>query len=131
LTAHTQLAIYSQVDIRYFIAGSGRNPTLEFIVDLPADLAAEVQADIAEVGEHPEDPAVVWRWITGASPMREIKTRDYRTFFFIEAGIVWVINCCKKQDQEHAIEVARERMKELRKQIADYVGQLRAEAEKK
>lgn len=119
------------MDIRYFTLGSGRNPTLELIRGLPRDLAAEIQADLAEVGEHPDDPAVAWRWITGVSPMREIKTRDYRTFFFVEAGTVWIINCCKKQDQDHAIQVAAERMKSLRKQIAEYVGRLRAEAEKR
>lgn len=131
MTAYIHLVIYSQVDIRYFASGSGRNPTLEFILGLPTDIAAEIQADIAEVGEHPDDPAVVWRWITGATPMREVKTRDYRTFFFVEAGTVWIINCCKKQDQDHAIEVAAARMKVLRKQIAEYEGRSRVEADER
>jgi mRNA-degrading endonuclease RelE of RelBE toxin-antitoxin system len=126
------LAIHIQVDIRYYVSSNRTNPTLDFIDALPPEIRAQIKGDIAEVGERPHDPSVVWRWITGHSPMREIKTGGYRTFFFIEAEFIWVLNCAKKEAQEHAIRVAADRMKSLRREIAEYVQALKKrEAEKR
>jgi phage-related protein len=43
----------------------------------------------------------------------EIKNGGYRTFFFVDRGELWVLHCCRKQDQRHGIEVASERMKQV------------------
>ncbi len=51
------------------------------------------------------------RSITGHAPMMEIRTGGYRTFFVVDRGEMWVLNCCKKQDQRHGIGIAADRMK--------------------
>ena len=43
--------------------------------------------------------------------MKEIRTGQYRTYFVADRGELWVLGCCKKQDQRHAIEVAAARMR--------------------
>ena len=43
--------------------------------------------------------------------MMEIRTDDYRTFFVVDRSEMWVLHCCKKQDQRRGIGVAAERMR--------------------
>jgi putative component of toxin-antitoxin plasmid stabilization module len=44
----------------------------------------------------------------------EIRTGGYRTFYCVVGGVMWLLHGCKKQDQDAGIEVARERMKQVR-----------------
>ena len=38
----------------------------------------------------------------------------YRTLYRVEGGVMRLLHGCKKQDQDAGIEVARERMKQVR-----------------
>jgi phage-related protein len=43
----------------------------------------------------------------------EIRTGNYRTFYYFAQEMVVVLHSCKKEDQDHGIKVAYKRMKEL------------------
>jgi hypothetical protein len=49
----------------------------------------------------------------GSHGLFEIRTGGYRTFFCLEAGTMWLLHGCRKQDQVAGIAVARERMRRL------------------
>ena len=97
----------------FYGTDAGRFPARDFIEKLPAQAAALIYADIAAFAKHGEQAPVSWKWIKGHSPMRELRTRAYRTLFSVVEGRMWILETCKKQDQAAAIERAVARMKEL------------------
>jgi hypothetical protein len=88
----------------------------EFLDGLPAHIRACVMGDVELVARHGRAAPVSVRAIKGARNrgMNEIRTGGYRTFFCVEAGVMWILNGCKKQNQLAGIEVAGERMRRLR-----------------
>ncbi len=98
--------------IRYFsLQGQKTGPVIDAIVVLPAKLRAAIIADIGLVAEYGFKAPVSVRSITGHTPMHEIRTGQYRTFFAVDRNEMWILACCKKQDQRRTIEQAAERMK--------------------
>ena len=95
-------------EIRYLAAAD------KFISSLEARHRARILADIELISRLGFRAPVSVRTITGHSPMWEVKNGDYRTFFFIDDGVMWILHACKKQDQRHGITAAAERMKALR-----------------
>lgn len=83
---------------------------------LPASIRALVLGDIALVAEHGRLAPVSVKAIKGPQNwgLLEIRTGGYRTFYCVVGGVMWVLHGCKKQDQDAGIEVARERMKQVR-----------------
>jgi phage-related protein len=49
--------------------------------------------------------------IKGHAPLLDLRTGQYRTFFVMDRAEMWILHCCKKQDQRHGIEMADERMR--------------------
>lgn len=43
--------------------------------------------------------------------MFEIRTGGYRTFFVVDRDAMWILHCCKKDDQRRGIDVADDRMR--------------------
>lgn len=43
--------------------------------------------------------------------MFEIRTQGFRTFFIVDRNEMWILHCCKKDDQRRGIEIADERMR--------------------
>ena len=97
-----------RVAIRYFVAAD------KFISSLESRFRAAIRADIELVAELGLRAPVSARTISGNSPMWEIKNGDYRTFFVIDDGVMWILHACKKQDQRHGIGVAADRMRAVR-----------------
>lgn len=49
----------------------------------------------------------------GSRGLFEIRTGGYRTFYCVDAGVMWLLHGCKKQDQDAGIVAARGRMKRV------------------
>ncbi len=97
--------------IQYFaLEGQSESPVVRFIEDLPARFRAAILSDVERVAEYGLKSPVSIKGIKGHAPMFEIRTGSYRTFLVFDRGEVWVLNCCKKQDQRRAIDVAADRM---------------------
>ena len=96
------------VEIRYLVAAD------KSIAELGAKYRAAIRADLEIVARAGMRAPVSVKTITGHSPMWELKNGDYRTFFMIDDGVLWVLAVCKKQDQRRTIHVAADRMKALR-----------------
>ncbi len=99
-----------------FETRAGRRPVEDFLDRLPASVRALVLGDIALVAEHGRLAPVSVKAIKGPQNrgLLEIRTGGYRTFYCVVGGVMWVLHGCKKQDQDAGIEVARERMKQVR-----------------
>jgi phage-related protein len=98
--------------VRYFrLEGQRSSPADDAITALPARFRAAIRSDIEAVAEYGIKAPASIRTITGQSPMMEIRTGQYRTLFIVDRGELWILGCCKKQDQRHAIGLASERMK--------------------
>ena len=69
---------------------------------------------IHTLAEHGDNAPVSRKPVKGCSPMRQLTTGGYRTFYYIADNTVVVLHVCKKQDQKHGIQLAYRRMKELR-----------------
>jgi len=101
-----------RLTIRYFgLEGQRSSPANDEIMAVPARFRSAVRSDIDAVAEHGLKAPASIRSITGHTPMKEIRTGQYRTYFVADRGELWVLGCCKKQDQRHAIEVAAARMR--------------------
>ncbi len=100
------------LEIRYFaLEGQETSPVVEFIESLEARFRAAIISDIERVAEYGFKAPVSLKSIKGHTPMIEIRNGNYRTLFVVDRGEMWILNCCKKQDQRAAIMVAAERMK--------------------
>lgn len=104
------------LDVRMFETPAGRRPVRDFLDGLPASMRALVLGDIALVAEHGRLAPVSVKAIKGAQNrgLLEIRTGGYRTFYCVSGGVMWLLHGCKKQDQGAGIEVARQRMKQVR-----------------
>jgi hypothetical protein len=97
--------------IRYFaLKGQGEGPVVKFIESIAPKFRAAIISDVERVAEYGFKAPVSIKSINGHAPMFEIRTGDYRTLLVADRQELWVLNCCKKQDQRAAIEVASERM---------------------
>src|SRR5574341_437963 len=107
--------MYHSSDVRMFETPAGRQPMREFLDGLPAHDRACVMGDVELVARHGRTAPVSVKAIKGAKNrgMFEIRTGGYRTFYCMEAGVMWLLHGCKKQDQIAGIDVARERMKRV------------------
>lgn len=98
--------------IKYFAyEGDEVGPVLAAIEEIPARFRAAILSDIERVAEYGFKAPVSVRSIKGHSPMVEIRTGGYRTFFVVDRREMWILACCKKQDQRRTIDVAHDRMK--------------------
>ncbi len=98
--------------IRYFaLQGQRASPVVEFIETLEARFRAAILSDIERVAGYGFKAPVSMKSIKGHTPMMEIRNGGYRTFFVVDRGEMWILHCCKKQDQRPGIEVASDRMK--------------------
>jgi hypothetical protein len=104
------------LDVRMFETPAGRRPVQGFLDGLPAASRALVLGDIALVAEHGRQAPVSVKAIKGPRNrgLVEIRTGGYRTFFCVAGGVMWLLHGGKKQDQDAGIELARERMKQVR-----------------
>jgi len=96
------------VEVRYLVAAD------KFIMSLESRYQSAITADRDQIAEMGFKAPVSAKSITGKSPMWEVKNGGYRTFFFIDNRVLWVLHSCKKQDQKHGMRLATERMKTLR-----------------
>lgn len=98
-----------------FQTPAGRRPVREFLDALAPQIRALVMADVELLARHGRAAPVSVKAIKGAKNrgLLEIRTGGYRTFFCLEAGVMWLLHGCKKQDQEAGIGVARERMRRI------------------
>lgn len=99
--------------IRYYATGAGRSQPVEFLNGLMPDMRAQIVADIALLSEHLGNAPVSWKPIKGKRYLYEIRIGNYRVFYFVRKGVLWVLHACKKQDQRRGIEAAANRMKEV------------------
>ncbi len=98
--------------IRYYrLEGQRTSPVVEAIDAVPAKFRAAILSDIELVGEYGFSAPVSLRSVKGHTPMVEIRTGAYRTFFVVDRGELWVLGCVKKQDQDRGIESAAKRMR--------------------
>lgn len=99
--------------VGYYETASGRSPPQEFIADLAEPFRGSIRADIHTLAEHGAKAPVQRKSIKGHSPLWEIRTGGFRTFYYFTDGLLVVLHVCKKQDQEHGIWLAAKRMREL------------------
>ena len=98
--------------ILYFMfEGQDESPVVAVIEQIPARFRAAILSDIGRVAEYGFKSPVSMKSIKGHSPMFEIRTGGYRTFFVMDRNEMWILHCCKKDDQRRGIEVADERMR--------------------
>ncbi len=99
-----------------FETRAGRRPVEDFLEGLPVAMRALVVGDVTLVAMHGRMAPVSVKPIKGPrnKGLLEIRTGGYRTFYCEVAGVLWLLHGCKKQDQDAGIEVARERMKQVR-----------------
>lgn len=96
--------------IRYFAFEGQESPVVEFIDGLAARFGAAIYSDVELVAQYELGSPVSIKSIKGHSPMFEIRTGQYRTFFVFDRGEMWVLACCKKDDQKATIATAAQRM---------------------
>ncbi len=96
--------------VRWFATDKGRCPARAFIDSLEVKFQAAILADLAAIELHGDDAPVSRKTIKGHRPMVEIRTGQYRTFYVMKGGDLWVLGACKKQDQEQEIENCDRRM---------------------
>lgn len=98
--------------IQYFTyEGDDVGPVLAALEAIPARFRAAIVSDIERVAEYGFKAPVSVKSIKGHSPMIEIRTGGYRTFFVVDRNEMWILACCKKQDQRRTIDVAQDRMR--------------------
>lgn len=102
------------MQVGHYETAAGRRPAEDFIDGLPIEERAAIRNDIHVVAEYGRNAPASVKTITAHSPLREIRTLGYRTFFFVQKDLLIVLHCCKKQDQAHGIKLASKRMRELR-----------------
>ncbi len=104
---------WAPVEPVYFQSPAGNAPVRDVLSKLPEVQRAQILADITSFAELGDDAPVVWKWIKGKTnhPMRELKVGGHRVLFVVKDRRMWILEACKKQDQERAIRVAAARMK--------------------
>ncbi len=100
-----------RLDIRYFALEGSTSPVVKALEDIEDRFRAAILSDVERIAEYGLKAPVSLRSIKGHSPLMEIRNGIYRTFFVVDRNEMWVLHCCRKQDQRHGIEVASERMK--------------------
>lgn len=115
LPEYTQSVMYTPRGVRMFETPAGRQPMRDFLDGLPAHARASILGDVALVARHGRQAPVSVKAIRGAQNrgMLEVRTGGYRTFFCLDAGVMWLLHGCRKQDQVAGIAVARERMRRV------------------
>jgi hypothetical protein len=102
------------VRVGYYETAAGRSQPRDFIDALSEPYRGAIRADIHVVAEHGRDAPASMKPIKGHSPLWEIRTLDYRTFYYFEGDMLVVLHVCKKQDQKRGIKIAARRLRELR-----------------
>lgn len=97
--------------LRYFATAAGRSQPIDFLGALQGMERASIVADIEAYRVLGRNAPVSWKPIKGYAPMFEIRTRGFRTYCVVEAGVLWVLHVGRKQDQRRDIENAAKRMK--------------------
>lgn len=98
--------------ILYFrLEGQDASPVEDSLDDVPARFRAAILSDVERVAEYGFKAPVSVRSIKGHSPLCEIRTGGYRTFFVVDRNEMWILHCCKKDDQRRGIELAEDRMR--------------------
>ncbi len=100
--------------VGYYETAAGNRPTDDTLNEIAPRFAAQIQADIHTVATYGIKAPVRTKAIKGHSPLREIITGGFRTFYYCEDDTVIVLHVCKKDDQIQGIKLAAKRMKELR-----------------
>lgn len=96
----------------YFVLeGQKTSPAVDEIETAPKKIRASILSDIELVAEHGLRAPVSIKSITGHTPLRELRNGAFRTFFVVDRGELWVLHCCHKDDQQHGIGLADERMR--------------------
>jgi phage-related protein len=106
--------VYFGSECCYYTSATGRSEPQDFIARLAEPFRGSIRADIHTLAEHGDNAPVSRKPVKGCSPMRQLTTGGYRTFYYIADNTVVVLHVCKKQDQKHGIQLAYRRMKELR-----------------
>jgi len=99
--------------IRFFTTEAGRSQPLDFLKGLPERDRAFILADIDALVRYGFNAPISVKSIGGHSPMREIRTLGFRTFFVTNGQTIWILGCCKKEHQKREIKAAARRMKQL------------------
>lgn len=98
--------------IRWFaLEGQAESPVVETIERIPARDRAAIVSDVERVAVSGFKAPVSVRSIKGHSPLFEIRTKGFRTFFVVDRNEMWILHCCKKDDQRRGIDLADERMR--------------------
>jgi hypothetical protein len=95
----------------FMLEGQKASPVVEAIEGIPARTRAAILSDIERVAEYGFQAPVSVKSIKGHSPLFEIRTQGFRTFFIVDRNEMWILHCCKKDDQRRGIEIADERMR--------------------
>lgn len=101
-------------EVRFYATPAGRCPAQEFLEDLGDTDAAAILADIRAYAKDGDRAAVSWKWIKGQTPMKELRTGGFRTLFVLHDAAMWVLDICRKDEQERAIERAAARMRAVK-----------------
>jgi len=73
----------------------------------------EAAAIISDIEARAQGGAVKDKQLRGHAPMRQLTVWGYRVLYIINQEVLWVLEICKKQGQDAAIERAAKRMKEV------------------
>ncbi len=93
------------------LEGQDESPVVAAIEQIPARFRAAILSDVERVAEYGFKSPVSIKSIKGHSPMFEIRTGGYRTFFVVDREEIWVLHCCRKDEQRRGIEISDERMR--------------------
>ena len=104
------------MNVGYYETAAGRSPPREVIEKLPEVMRAAVRSDIHLVAQYGVKAPASLKPLRGHSPMWEIRTGGYRTFYYFANQVLVVLHVCKKQDQKRGIALAYKRMRELRQE---------------
>ena len=102
-------------DVRFHETAMGRSQPRDFLGELPRKDRMLVAADIEALRVHGLTAPISTRIIEGEQNrgLVEIRTGNFRTFYCMKRGIVWILHVCKKEHQRRGIETATARMKGL------------------
>jgi mRNA-degrading endonuclease RelE of RelBE toxin-antitoxin system len=102
-------------EVRFYTTAAGRSQPRSFLEELPSRDRMLIAADIEALRVHGLNAPISTRTIKGKQNrgLAEIRTGNFRTFYCMKRGIVWLLHICKKEHQERGIEAARARMETL------------------
>jgi hypothetical protein len=102
-------------EVRFYETAAGRSQPRDFVAALRGNDRALVMGDILLLGTQGIRATISTRTIKGKQNrgLAEIRTGNFRTFYCMKRGIIFILHICKKEHQKQGIEAARERMKVL------------------